>query len=153
MSITPEVVKELTITQWRELRKGIKLMALFAKMFPGGIKEILTLTKKSAKSQIKSSALKLFQPILNIIDQTAADITKELGINTSITEVENMVASVLNSFGGFISVLIKIFTDLDDDKNAQNLQNLIGWILFFLGYVSGLPRPGPGGGGGIVLPF
>lgn len=132
MSLGPEEVKELTKNQWIELRKGIEFMAIFAKLFSGGIKEVITLTKKSAKGQVNLASKTLLQPIINVIDETANKITGSLGINAAIKKIENMIASVLNSFAAFLTSLLNMFTDLEDDQTKRNLTNLIGWILFFL---------------------
>jgi hypothetical protein len=117
---------ELSAKDWKELGQGFKNLKEFAREFPDGIKGAITSAKDSVKNQVMVSVEGLLTPITNVIDQAAADITKELGINDSITSLTNSILNVINSFTGFLARLILLFTDLSSTNT--NLQNLLAWL-------------------------
>ena len=126
ISIGPEEVKELTAAKWKELREGIEFMGEFLEQFPGGVKQVITLAKEGAKSQVVLSVATLLQPITNELDSAAAEITAALGIKTSLNIVINAILEVINSFVGFLTSLTDLFKDTE--RARQNLENLVAWL-------------------------
>lgn len=126
ISIGPEEVRELTKTQWKELRKGIEFMTEFATQFPGGIKDVMSKVKESAVGQIVSQITTLLQPLTNELNDALKQITADLGIDDALITIANGIAEVLNDLIGLATTVGELLTDEEDSK--EWLRRLKAWM-------------------------
>ena len=111
MAIENKKQRELSAQSWRGLRDGFKTAREFIIEFPPGIQSLVDGIKESATAQIKLSIAGVLSPLINQIDQTAADITKDLGINDAMNTIQNSTLELINGIAGLISTITSMDTE------------------------------------------
>ena len=117
---------ELKEKDYKEMTVGMKTFKSFLRKFPGGIKDVIDLSKEKAKNQIADNIAGMFSEMRNTVQGVLNKLQGDLGLVQSINKLENKIIEFINAFSRFIAKFLRLIGD--PNKLGLALKNLLLWM-------------------------